>query len=225
MTIELKPIVFIVDDDKHLVESLVWTIDSIGLQTKTYLCAEDFLQDYNPDQHGCLILDIVMPGMSGLELQETLNDLGSTMPIIFISGFSDIPVALKTMKAGAYDFFTKPFNDQILLENINKALMLDKQHREKTLSYSETEARYALLSQREIQVLQGVIEGKQNREIAEKLSIALKTVEAHRGNMMKKMNVKSASQLVKLMLANDLNLSRKAKINSLKASIKNEGLY
>lgn len=204
MITQLEPIIQIIDDDRHLVESIVWIVESIGLKTKTYSRAQDFLEQYNPNQHGCLILDVRLPGMSGLELQQTLNELGSTLPIIFISGHSDIPLAVRIMKAGAFDFLTKPFNDQMLLENINKALSLDKLRQEKNIYFSETEARYALLSQREKQVLQGVVEGKQNRELAAELNISLKTVEAHRGNMMRKMNVKSASQLVRLMLINPI---------------------
>ena len=204
MITQLEPIIQIIDDDRHLVESIVWIVESIGLKTKTYSRAQEFLEQYNPNQHGCLILDVRLPGMSGLELQQTLNELGSTLPIIFISGHSDIPLAVRIMKAGAFDFLTKPFNDQMLLENINKALSLDKLQQEKNIYFSETEARYTLLSQREKQVLQGVVEGKQNRELAAELNISLKTVEAHRGNMMRKMNVKSASQLVRLMLINPI---------------------
>src|SRR5476649_844744 len=127
----LDPIVYIIDDDQAMVESLSWIIESIGLRVKTFVRALDFLDQYDPQQHGCLLLDVRMPGMSGPELQLRLNDKGATLPIIFISGHGDVPLAVRVMKAGAVDFLTKPFNDQVLLESINKALRLDKANREK----------------------------------------------------------------------------------------------
>jgi two-component system, LuxR family, response regulator FixJ len=154
-------------------------------------------------QHGCLLLDVRMPGMSGPELQTKLNLLASpSLPIIFISGHGDVPLAVRVMKAGAVDFLTKPFNDQVLLESINKALRLDKTNREKQQENAQAEAKFALLSPREVQVLQGIVAGKQNKVISAELKISLKTVEAHRASVMKKMSVKSVPELVKLVLTN-----------------------
>ncbi len=200
----MEPIVYVVDDDQAMVESLSWIIQSIGIKVKTFTRAQDFLDQYDPHQHGCLLLDVRMPGMSGPELQTRLNAESEPpiMPIIFISGHGDVPLAVRVMKAGAIDFLTKPFNDQVLLESINKALRVDKANREKQEENAQAEAKFALLSPREIQVLQGIIAGKQNKVISAELNISLKTVEAHRASVMKKMSVKSVPELVKLVLTN-----------------------
>lgn len=198
-------LVYIVDDDQAMVESLKWIIESVGLKAKTYTHAQEFLAEYNPEQEGCLLLDVRMPGISGPELQAKLTEINAsthTIPIIFISGHGDIPLAVRVMKAGAVDFLTKPFNDQILLESINKALRLDKENREKRHEVAERRARFALLSPREAQVLQGIVAGKPNKTISSELNISLKTVEAHRASLMRKMQVKSLPELVKLALAN-----------------------
>lgn len=203
----MDAIVYVVDDDQAMVESLSWIIESVGLKVKVYVRAQDFLEEYNPSQHGCLLLDVRMPGMSGPELQAKLNDLGAVIPIIFISGHGDVPLAVRVMKAGAVDFLTKPFNDQILLEIINKALRVDKINREKKQENAQAEAKFALLSPREVQVLQGIVAGKQNKVISGELKISLKTVEAHRASVMKKMGVKSVPELVKLVLTNGVQES------------------
>ncbi|MBA3660755.1 MAG: response regulator transcription factor [Gammaproteobacteria bacterium] len=201
----LEPIVYIIDDDHAMVESLTWIIESIGLKVKTYVRAQEFLEEYDPQQHGCLLLDVRMPGMSGPELQTKLNEQGlPTLPIIFISGHGDVPLAVRVMKAGAIDFLTKPFNDQVLLESINKALRLDKANREKRQESAQARAKFALLSPREVQVLQGIVAGKPNKVISAELKISLKTVEAHRASVMKKMVVKSVPELVKLVLTNSI---------------------
>jgi len=200
----LESIVYVVDDDQAMVESLSWMIESVGLKVKTFIRAQDFLDVYKPEQPGCLLLDVRMPGMSGPELQTKLNEITSTvLPIIFISGHGDVPLAVRVMKAGATDFLTKPFNDQILLESINKALRQDKLNREKRQVNAQAEAKFALLSPREAQVLQGIVAGKQNKVISAELNISLKTVEAHRASVMKKMAVKSVPELVKLVLNNN----------------------
>jgi FixJ family two-component response regulator len=146
-----------------------------------------------------------MPGMSGPELQMRLNEHGlPTLPIIFISGHGDVPLAVRVMKAGAIDFLTKPFNDQVLIESINKALRIDKFNREKRQESAQARAKFALLSPREAQVLQGIVAGKPNKVVSSELNISLKTVEAHRASVMKKMNVRSVPELVKLVLTNSI---------------------
>jgi two-component system response regulator FixJ len=201
----LDPIVYIIDDDQAMVESLSWIIESIGLKKKTFVRAQDFLDQYDPQQHGCLLLDVRMPGMSGPELQLKINEHGlPTLPIIFISGHGDVPLAVRVMKAGAIDFLTKPFNDQVLLESINKALRIDKSNRERRQECAQARAKFALLSPREIQVLQGIVAGKPNKVVSAELRISLKTVEAHRASVMKKMGVKSVPELVKLVLNNSI---------------------
>lgn len=201
----MEPIVYVVDDDQAMVESLSWVIQSVGLKVKTFTRAQDFLECFDPLQHGCLLLDVRMPGMSGPELQMKLNEHAPPiLPIIFISGHGDVPLAVRVMKEGATDFLTKPFNDQLLLESINKALRLDKLHREKQQENAQAEAKFALLSPREMQVLDGIVAGKQNKVISAELDISLKTVEAHRASVMKKIGVKSVPELVKLVLNNTL---------------------
>jgi FixJ family two-component response regulator len=161
----MDAIVYVVDDDAAMVESLSWIIESVGLKTKIFTRAQDFLNEYKPEQPGCLLLDVRMPGMSGPELQTKLLALSATLPIIFISGHGDVPLAVRVMKAGAIDFLTKPFNDQVLLESINRALHFDKTNREKQQENAQAEAKFALLSPREVQVLQGIVSGKQNKVI------------------------------------------------------------
>jgi FixJ family two-component response regulator len=201
----LNPIVYIIDDDLAMVESLTWNIESVGLKVRAYIKAQDFLDDYDPQQHGCLLLDVRMPGISGPELQSKLNNYSiATIPIIFISGHGDVPLAVRVMKAGAIDFLTKPFNDQVLLESINKALRIDKANRDKRQESAQAKAKFSLLSPREIQVLQGIVAGKPNKVISAELRISLKTVEAHRASVMKKMGVKSVPELVKLVLTNSI---------------------
>lgn len=200
----MEPIVYVVDDDQAMVESLSWIIESVGLKVRVYTRALDFLENFEPSQHGCLLLDVRMPGMSGPELQSKLSSAAHPiLPIIFISGHGDVPLAVRVMKAGAVDFLTKPFNDQVLLESINKALRVDKINREKQQENAQAEAKFALLSPREAEVLQGIVAGKQNKVISAELRISLKTVEAHRASVMKKMSVKSVPELVKMVLANN----------------------
>jgi len=200
-----EPIVYVIDDDQAMVESLTWIIESVGLKAKSYTHPLDFLETYDPQQHGCLVLDIRMPGMSGPELQTRLNsEEMPALPIIFISGHGDVPLAVRVMKAGAIDFLTKPFNDQILLESINKALRLDKANREKRQECAQIRAKFALLSMREVQVLQGIVAGKPNKVISAELKISLKTVEAHRASVMRKMGVRSVPELVKIVLTSSM---------------------
>lgn len=201
----LDPVVYIIDDDQAMVESLSWIIESIGLKVKTFIRAQDFLNQYDPQQHGCLLLDVRMQGMSGPELQLRLNQEGlPTLPIIFISGHGDVPLAVRVMKAGAIDFLTKPFNDQVLLESINKALRIDRSNRDKRQESAQAKAKFAILSPREVQVLQGIVAGKPNKVISAELKISLKTVEAHRASVMKKMGIKSVPELVRLVLTNSI---------------------
>ena len=201
----LTPIVYIIDADQAMVESLSWIIESIGLKVKPYIRPQEFLEEYDPQQHGCLLLDVRMPGMSGPELQMKLNEHGlPTLPIIFISGHGDVPLAVRVMKAGAIDFLTKPFNDQMLIECINKELRLDKANREKRQECAQARAKFALLSPREVQVLQGIVAGKPNKVVSSELNISLKTVEAHRASVMKKMGVRSVPELVKIVLTNTM---------------------
>jgi len=203
-----EAVVYAIDNDQAMLESLSWIIDSIGFKVKMYTRAQNFLDEYNSKMPGCILLDVRMPGMSGAELQMKLNDLENQglaiPPIIFISGHADVSLAVQTMKAGAFDFLTKPFNTHQLLETINKAIRLDQENRAKVQHSVEAHVRFASLSARETEVLQGILAGKVNKVISAELKISSKTVEVHRASLMKKMAVKSVSELVKLVLSNNV---------------------
>jgi FixJ family two-component response regulator len=196
-----KHTVFVVDDDVELCHSLQWLLESVGLVPKIYNSSLDFLADFKRSPtNGCLLLDIRMPEMSGLELQEQLNLAPHALPIIFMTGHGDVPMAVRAMKAGAFDFLTKPFNDQTLLEQIHKAIAHQK---ELNISHKRSlliQARLKLLTTREIEILKLIIEGKLNKEISFDLNISIKTVELHRAHIMEKMQAATVAELVKFYL-------------------------
>ena len=186
------PLVHVVDDDAALRDSLRWLLESAGHRVSTYPSAEAFLAAHAAEQGGCLLLDIRMPGMSGLELQDELKRRGNAIPIVFITGHGDVPMAVNAVKKGALDFIEKPFNDQALLVLIDNALAIDAETRRKA-------ARFKKLTQREREVMECIVAGKRNQDIAAELSISIKTVEAHRAGVMRKMHVDSIAALVKLV--------------------------
>ena len=194
------PLVYVVDNDQAMIDSLSWLIESVNLKVKTYKCTKKFLADYDPDQHSCILLDVRMPGMSGPELQKKLNSQNTNLPVIFIGGYVEVPLAIQTMKDGAIDFLIKPFNDKILIESIQMALSIDKNLRTKKQENHQYNEKIALLSRREMQVLEGILASQQNKIISAKLNLSLKTVEAHRASMMRKMNVSSVVELIKLVV-------------------------
>jgi len=192
--------VFIVDDDEAVRDSLSWLMESVGLSTETYASADAFLHDYGDDRPGCLILDIRMPGMSGLELQSVLKEQGFRLPLIIISGHADVPMAVRALKAGAFDFIEKPFNDQLLLDIVQRAIEHDRQQRESHAELEEWRARLESLTPREREVLDLVVSGAANKVISSELGVSLKTVEAHRARVMDKLQADSLSQLVRMTL-------------------------
>lgn len=187
-------VIYIIDDEEDLCKALRWLLESVDLKVVSYNSALDFLKEYQTTWRGCLLIDIRMPLMSGLQLQEKLNDLGNVIPIIMISGHGDISMAVRAMKAGAVDFITKPFNDQILLEQIHTALSLSKQLQNK----QSTLTRFRSLTTREQQIMLGVVAGKMNKQIAHDLNISPKTVELHRAHVMQKMGAKTFADLIKM---------------------------
>jgi two-component system response regulator FixJ len=191
--------VFVVDDDEAMRNSLRWLIESVQLPVKTYASSAEFLDQFEAVP-GCLILDVRMPGMGGLDLQEQLLEKSICLPIIFISGHGDIPMAVHAMKAGAIDFIEKPFNDQMLLDRIYHAIELCKRMRQAREAQRKIVANYELLTPRECEVVNGVVAGKSNKAIGTELGVSWKTVEVHRANAMRKMHVNSLSQLVKTVL-------------------------
>lgn len=194
---EHEATVFIVDDDPEWCHSLKWLLESVHIKTQTFNDGQSYLNAYNPQQRGCLLLDIRMPGMSGLQLQEQLNERGCQMPIIIISGHGDIPLAVRAMKSGAFDFITKPFHEQQLLDLVNAAIDQNKFAGD-ALNRAIVAKRYATLTAREREILEHVIEGKISKQIAAELEISIKTIELHRSNFMHKLKAKNLAELFKI---------------------------
>ncbi|MGQ9648936.1 MAG: response regulator transcription factor [Phycisphaerae bacterium] len=194
-------IVFVVDDDAAVCDSLRFLIESVGLRVQTFSSADEFLAAYTPDQPGCLVLDIRMPGMSGLELQEQMANRGCTLPVIIITAHGDVPSAVRAMHAGAVDFMSKPFNDQNLLDRVHQALAKDAQTRRDKAVGASIAARVALLTPREREVMDLVASGMSNKGIAAQLQLSAKTVETHRARVMEKMEAGSLAELVRMVLA------------------------
>ena len=194
------PTVFVVDDDPAMRQSLRWLLQSVGLAVETYPTAEAFLATADGGRPGCLVLDVRMPGMSGLHLQEELKAKGLMLPIIVVTGYAEVPTAVRALKSGAIDFIEKPFSDQVLVESVRHALTLDQQMRATEAERAEVTARLALLSAREREVLERVTEGSPNKVIAVDLGIGEKTVEVHRASVMRKLSVNSVAALTRLVL-------------------------
>jgi FixJ family two-component response regulator len=188
--------VYLVDDDEAVRDSLGMLFKSIGLKHEAYPSALDFLQRYDPARHSCLVADIRMPGLSGLELQQRLNDQGAEIPIIFITGHGDVPMAVTAMKSGAADFVQKPFRDQDLIDRINKALARDRDRRKQRAEEDEIRGRIALLTPREKEVMERVVRGQANKVIAMDLGVSQRTVELHRARVMKKLRLRAVAELV-----------------------------
>lgn len=201
-TISVSPeaAVFVVDDDDAVRESLAFLLKSVGLRVESFASAQDFLKQYNATRAGCLVLDIRMPGMSGLELQDKLSQMGSMLPIIFITGHGDVPMAVKAIKAGAADFVQKPFRDQELIDRIREVLEEDASARVEKLQKAEILKRIDSLTEREREVMEQVVDGKANKVVAIDLNVSQRTVEIHRANVMDKMKARSLAQLVRLVM-------------------------
>ena len=197
----VEQLVYIVDDDEALRDSLLWLLDSTGLKAQAFDSAEAFLNAWSPRMNGCLVLDIRMPGMSGLELQEKLAALHSTLPIIFITGHGDVPMAVSALKKGAVDFIEKPFNDQDMVKLIHTALAEDRKHHDSRLLEADAQRRIDGLTPREREVLELIVAGRLNKQIADDLGISIKTVEVHRARVMEKMGVNSLAELVQHVMS------------------------
>jgi FixJ family two-component response regulator len=191
-----EPIVFVIDDDASMREALSRLFRSIGMRASVFSSAEEFLESTRPDVPAALVLDVRLPGLSGLELQRQLN--GSGVPIIYITGHGDIPMSVEAMKAGAVEFLTKPFRDQVLLEAISVAIKRDRENRRDRAEIAEYRARYELLTQREREVLKHVVEGLLNKQIAAKLGTSEFTIKIHRKGVMQKMKAGSVPELVRM---------------------------
>ena len=194
------PCVFVVDDDDAVRSSLRLLLKSVGQPAEAFGSAQAFLDAFDPDRPGCLVLDIRMPGMSGLELQQKLNAMHAITPIVFITGHGDVPMAVEAMQNGAVDFIQKPFRDQDLLDRINQALEKDKANRTGLLARDEIRRRMATLTPREREVLDLVTQGKANKVVAGDLDVSQRTVEIHRARVMEKMEASSLAHLVRMVL-------------------------
>jgi len=192
-----EPTVFMVDDDEAVRESLRWLVESVGLRVRAYASALKFVDDYRDDAPGCLVLDVRLPGVSGIELQESLLARGIDIPVIFVTGYADVPTAVRALKAGAIDFIEKPFNNQVLLDHIQRCVASDTERRAQRVQQEAIVARYAMLTLRQRRVMDLVASGNSNKMIAKALGISLKTVEAHRARVMEKMKAGSLAELVK----------------------------
>lgn len=195
-----EPVVHVVDDDETVRRSLQWLLESLKLNVQTHASALDFLNGYDPGQPGCLVLDVRMPDVSGLQLQEILAMRNVRLPIVVITGHGDISMAVRAMKAGAFDFIEKPFKDQVLLERVQQCLAMDVRQRREFAERAKLIGRLDSLTPREAEVLEGVIGGKANKEIAADLDISVKTVEVHRARVMEKMAVNSVAELTSLCI-------------------------
>ena len=196
-----EQIIYLVDDDEALRDSLAWLLESQGFKVAAFASAEDFLKAWRPEFNGCLLLDVRMPGMSGLELHERLRAQYSTLPIIFITGHGDVPMAVAALKKGAVDFIEKPFNDTELLRLVSQCLVTEQEHRARRRQDAEVSRRLDQLTQREREVLDLIIAGTLNKQIADVLGISIKTVEVHRARVMEKMAAQSLAELVQTVMA------------------------
>ena len=193
------PTVFIVDDDPAVRDAISLLLKTDGLVVATFPSAAAFLESAAAQQPGCLVLDVRMPGMGGLDLQKRLRARGCQTPILFITGHGDVPMAVATLKKGAFHFIEKPFNDHDLVDLVEKALALDAERQRAAASRETIEARLSTLTQREREVMDLILEGKYNKVIADQLSISMRTVEAHRSRIFDKMAVRSAVELAQML--------------------------
>lgn len=196
-----KPTVYIVDDDQQIRYAMEFLMRSVGMDFAIFHSGNDFLEKYSNEYAGCLVLDIRMPGLGGLELQDKLIERGSTLPIIFITGHGDVPMAVEAMQKGAVDFIQKPFRDQDLLDRISTAMQADRERRSEQRQRADVQDRISKLTKREKEVLDLVVTGKPNKVIAYELGVSQRTVEIHRARVMEKMHARSLADLVKMHIA------------------------
>ena len=194
-----EPRAYLVDDDEAIRDALSWLLKSRGIPCASFDSAESFLTAWKKTMSGCLVLDMRMTGMSGLDCFDQLRERESTLPVIFLTGHGDVPLAVATLKKGAFDFFEKPFNDNDLATRIEEAMALDASQRKASATVDSVKARLASLTTREKQIMEQVLAGKFNKVIADELNISMRTVEVHRSRVFEKMQVKTAVELANLL--------------------------
>ena len=195
-----KPVVYVVDDDPAMREALSWLIETVSLEVESFSSANAFLEHYSPVRPACLVLDVRLPGLGGLDLQEMLVARRDPLPVLLITGHGDVVMAVRAMKMGAVDFIQKPFNNQVLLDKIQKAIDVHRQRMEQIAISADIDDRIVQLSSRETQVMERVVVGRSNRSIAAELGLSPKTIEVHRARVMEKMKAESLAELVRLYL-------------------------
>lgn len=197
---ETRPIVYVVDDDIAMRKSLQHLLESVGLSTRVFESAGEFLSSYEPAAVGCAIVDVRMPGISGLDLQEQMRMRGIDLPVIVVTGHADVQMAVRAMKAGAFDFIEKPFNEQLLLERVQRAIDLHSKVYVVQMEREAILARMRSLTPRETQVMEMVVNGSPNKQIAASLGLSEKTVEVHRSHVMTKLSAGNAADLIRMVL-------------------------
>lgn len=201
MTTTAKQTVFIVDDDDAVRDSIQELLESVGLRAEGHASGQAFLDAFEPERPGCLILDVRMAGINGLAVQERLNALGATQPIIMLTGHGDVPMAVQAMQAGAVDFLQKPYRDQALLDSVSRALEFDLGARQSGAEGGDLDQCLSLLTQREREVFDNLLKGGTSKEIARELDVSHRTIEAHRQNLLRKLGLSSVKELLALALA------------------------
>jgi FixJ family two-component response regulator len=199
-----QPVVYIVDDDPDMRDSLRWLMKTVGLPAQTFASAAEFLRDFHPDRPGCVLLDVRMPGTSGLDLFEELVARGQGLPVIFITAYADVPMAVRAMKSGAVEFVEKPFNRQTLLDKVQRAIKEDAERRNRASAREKLADRFQRLTGKEREVLELIKEGRTNKEIATRLQITPRAVELRRSSLMRKLEAHSLIELLRLAVVHDV---------------------
>lgn len=201
MTTSMQPMVYVVDDDQGMLDSTVWLLESVGLHALPFTSGHAFLQACDPHLNACVLLDVRMPSMGGLHVQQALQERGITMPVIFVSGHADVPIVVRAFKAGAHDFIEKPYNQQLLLDSVQQALSGRVPQQVAGQALSDVHARLNSLTPRERDVLMPLVKGYTTREIAELLAVSVKTIDLYRSRVMKRMQADHLPDLVGMVIA------------------------
>ena len=201
MTTQTRSVVYVVDDDQGMLDSTVWLLESVGLNAQAFTGGQAFLDACNPALNACVVLDIRMPAMGGLNVQQALQERGIKMPVIFVSGHADVPIVVRAFKAGAHDFIEKPYNQQLLLDSVQQALSTGNEQQSAGQEQTELEARLQSLTPRERDVFLPLVKGYTTREIAEQLAVSPKTIDLYRSRVMKRMQAQHLPDLVGMAIA------------------------